>query len=197
MNKQTIIFIGRSGAGKGVQSDLLKKYFAEKTPDTHVLYIETGEYFRKHIKNEGYTWERARAVNEVGGLQPSFLAVWIWASVLMEKVKGNEHLIFDGVARYLGEAKMLHQALPFYERINPHVIFLDVAREWAEERLKGRGREDDLKPEVVAKRFAWYEEEVLPSINFYREVLPQGFLHINGEQTPEQVHADIMKGLKI
>ena len=197
MNKQTIIFIGRSGAGKGVQSDLLKKYFAEKTPDVPIFYLETGVHFRKQVKESGYTWDRARIVNEVGGRQPDFLAVWIWSQLFIDELKGNEHLICDGTPRSLGEAQMLSTALPFYERTNPTVVLLDVSRAWAEERLRGRGRADDVDPAVVARRLAWYEDDVVPAVEYYRQNSMYRFLHINGEQTPEEVRADILKGLEI
>ncbi len=197
MNLQTIIFIGRSGAGKGMQSGILQKFLGEKTPETNILYIETGEHFRRHIKDSGHTWDMARKVNEVGGRQPDFLAVWVWAHLFIEKVRGGEHIVFDGTPRSLGEAKMLSTALPFYERNSPTVVFLNVSKQWAEERLRGRGRADDLKPEVVAKRLAWFEEDVLPAINYYRESPLYKFLDINGEQTPEEVFDDIVKGLDL
>ena len=197
MQLQTIIFIGRSGAGKGMQSGILQKFFGEHTPEAPILYIETGEHFRRHVKDYGHTWDLARIVNETGGRQPDFLAVWIWSNLFIEKIRGGEHIVFDGMPRSLGEAKMLSTALPFYERHSPTVVFLNVSKKWAEDRLRGRGRADDLKPEVVAKRLAWYEEDVLPAVNYYRENSAYRFLDINGEQTPEAVFDDILKGLNI
>ena len=180
-----------------MQSEMFQKFLAERTPETPILYLETGAHFRKYIKESGYTWDRARAVNEIGGSQPDFLAVWIWSQIFLNTLKGNEHLVCDGTPRSLGEAHMLSTALPFYQRTDPAVVFLDVSREWAEEHLRGRGRADDLNPEVVAKRLSWYEDDVLPAINYYCENPAYRFLQINGEQTPEQVHADILKGLGI
>lgn len=194
---QTVIFIGRSGAGKGVQSAHLQEHLKQKYPETPTLYIETGAYFRNFIKSDGYTWDRARDVNHAGGRQPDFLAVWVWGQVFIDKLHGNEHIVFDGTPRSLGEAKMLSTALPFYERKNPTVVFLNVSREWAEARLQGRGRPDDLKPEVINKRLSWYEQDVVPAIDYYRENSDYKFLDINGEQTPAEVFADILKGLNI
>ncbi len=193
MNLQTVIFIGRSGAGKGVQSGFLQEFLKKESPETPILYIETGEHFRRHIKDYGHTWDLARKVNETGGRQPDFLAVWIWSHLFIEKVRGGEHLVFDGTPRSLGEAKMLSTALPFYEREKPAVIFLNVSREWAEERLRGRGRPDDMDPEVVNHRLSWYEKDVLPALDYYRENSAYRFLDINGEQTPEEVHGEIIK----
>lgn len=197
MNLQTVIFIGRSGAGKGVQSGLLQDYLKEKTPNTPILYIETGTHFRKHIKAHGYVWDRARKVQEEGGRQPDFLAVWIWSGVFIEQVRGNEHMIFDGMPRSVSEARILDTAFPFYERKDVSVVFLNVSEHWAEERLRGRGRADDLNPEVVAKRLAFFNEDVVPAINYYRSIPSYRFLEINGEQTPEQVFNDVKKGLNL
>lgn len=197
MELQTVIFIGRSGAGKGVQSEHLKKYLAEHTPETPVLYIETGDYFRKYIKNDGDTWARARKVLEIGTRQPDFLAVWMWTTAFVENYKGNQHVVFDGAPRAIAEANILDTALPFYDRTNPVVVFLNVSEKWAEDRLRGRGRADDLKPEVVARRFAFFEKDVVPVVDHYRTNPSYRFLEINGEQTPEAVFDDIKKGLSI
>lgn len=194
---QTVIFIGRSGSGKGVQSAHLQEYLKGKYPEIPTLYIETGAYFRKHITNDGYTWEKAREVNKIGGRQPNFLAVWLWTEVFIEKLKGNEHLVFDGTPRSLGEAQMLSTAFPFYGRKSPTVVFLNVSNEWAEARLQGRGRADDTDPEVVGRRLSWFTNDVVPAIEYFRGNPDYHFLEINGEQTPAQVFADIVAGLNI
>lgn len=197
MNLQTIIFIGRSGAGKGMQSGMLQKFLGEHAPENPILYIETGDHFRRHIKDSGYTWDLARKVNETGDRQPDFLAVWIWAHLFIEKIRGGEHIVFDGMPRALAEANILDTALAFYRRKNPTVIFLNVSQGWAEERLRGRGRADDLNPEVVARRLAFFTKDVMPVVEHYRNNPEYKFFEINGEQTPDEVFADVKKGLSI
>lgn len=197
MNLQTVIFIGRSGAGKGMQSGMLQEFLKKENPETPILYIETGDHFRRHIKDSGYTWDLARKVNESGSKQPSFLAVWIWSHLFIEKIRGGEHLVFDGTPRSLDEARLLSTALPFYERKEPVVVFLNVSRKWAEERLRGRGRPDDLNPEVINRRLSWYEEDVVPAVDYYRTNPAYRFVEINGEQTPAAVFGDIVKQLRI
>lgn len=194
---QTVIFIGRSGAGKGVQSGLLQELLKKENPETPILYIETGAHFRKHVKSAGYTWERVRTVTDKGERAPDFVAIWIWSGVFVDQMHGNEHLVFDGMPRSVDEAKLLDTALSFYERKDPVVVFLNVSQGWAEERLRGRGRADDLNPEVVARRLAFFEKDVAPAVEHYRTSPSYRFLDINGEQTPEEVHADIVKQLTI
>lgn len=192
---QTIFFLGRSGSGKGVQSGLLQEYLKAHTPDTPVFYVETGAHFREHVKKEGYTWDRAREVNATGGRQPDFLAVWAWSNHFVNEFHAGEHLVFDGSPRSLNEARIMDTLVSFYERKKPTIFFLDVSRETVERRLEKRGRPDDLNPEAVAKRLAWYEEDVVPAIEYYKTNPAYTFIRIDGEQTPEEVHAAIVKEL--
>lgn len=195
MDLQTIIFLGQSGSGKGTQARQLKQLFLERASETPVLHIETGDHFRKYLKEPGYTWDQARLVARKGYLQPNFLAVWVWASEFVSKFTGNEHVIFDGAPRTLSEAKILNGALSFYNRPNIAIIFLKVSHGWAEDRLRGRGRTDDVSADVINHRLSWYEEEVVPVIDFYRNETKYRFFEIDGEQTPEQVSSDIRTGL--
>lgn len=195
MELQTVIFIGHSGSGKGTQLAFLKDFLITQAPEIPIFSMETGKYFREFIEGEGYTWDRARAVNSAGARQPEFLAVWVWASAFIEKFRGNEHLMFDGTPRSLCEAQMLHTIFPFYGRAKPTVIFLNTSRAWVEERLHSRGRSDDMNPGVIDRKLSWYEKDVVPAIEFYRSAPEYRFLDINGEQAPEVVHADILKGL--
>lgn len=196
MDLQTVIFIGRSGAGKGTQSKLLKDFLGEQTPEVPILYIETGAYFRKYIKEVGDTWNRARKLMDIGVRQPDFLAVWVWTTAFIENYRGNEHLIFDGAPRAIDEARVLETVFPFYERKNTTVVFINVSKSWAEARLAGRGRADDVKADVVARRLGFFEKDVMQVIDYYRtEASACRMVEINGEQTPDEVFGDIKKEL--
>lgn len=206
MNLQTVIFIGRSGAGKGTQSNHLSTFLSKRHTNMEVrppyleipvLYIETGAYFRKYAKEVGYTWDKTRVFGEKGKRQPEFLAIWMWAQVLIDNLSEQEHIIFDGMPRSLDEAKILDTAISFYGRENPTVVFLNVSRTWAEEHLRGRGRPDDVKADVVARRLAWYDEDVAPAVEYYRDNSSYRFIEINGEQSPEEVFSEILRGLNL
>ena len=84
----------------------------------------------------------------------------------------------------------MDSAFDFYSREKPYFIFLNIGKEWATERLTGRGRIDDNHDDIKA-RLNWYETDVVPAINFYRNNPKYNFLEINGEQTIEKVHQDI------
>jgi len=196
MNPYTFIFIGRSGCGKGTQVDLLQKYIAEKYPSDEVFYLETGERFRNFIKEGTYSSNLSRKVYESGERQPSFLAIWMWAHLLVESFKGTEHLIIDGSPRAYGEALAMDTALKFYGR-RAFVVHLNVTRKLSEERLSSRGRADDIDLEKVKKRLDWFEDDVVPAIEFFKVNPNYDYIDVNGEQTTEAVYNEMMGKINV
>jgi adenylate kinase family enzyme len=190
--QETIIFIGNSGCGKGTQAKLVQQYLKDNHDNKNIFYLETGAHFRKFFKGKSYSHTLARELYEQGERQPGFLAIKIWGSVLLENMKEGEHLITDGTPRSLNEAKILDTALVFYKREKPTVLFIDVPREWAKTRLLERGREDDKEVEDVEHRLDWFEEDVVPAIEFFRSNPDYNFITINGEQSIEDVHKEIV-----
>ncbi|MBI2618126.1 nucleoside monophosphate kinase [Candidatus Kaiserbacteria bacterium] len=197
----TIIFFGPSGAGKGTQAKLLKEYIEKKDPTHTVLYFGTGARMREFIsKDDTYTSALIRNVINKGKLLPSFIPIWLWGDFLIKRYTGEEHLIFDGTRRLL-EVSALHTALTFYTRENVQVVILNVSRKWSLARLTERGekdkRTDDLKEKDIDNRLSWYQTDVVPAINFFREHSGYRVSDIEGEQTIEEVHRDILKALTI
>ena len=191
MNPQTYIFFGPSGAGKGTQAKLLIDKLKEKD-SREVLYIETGQKFREFSTEASFTAKRAKEVMSSGGLLPEFLPIWIWTESLIKHVSGDEHMILDGLSRRVHEAPILDSAMKFYKRESPIILALDVTREWAKDKMMGRGRMDDNENEVE-KRIAWYYENVLPAMEFFKNDPYYRFISINGEQTIEDVHKEILE----
>ncbi len=197
MNSYTFIFIGRSGCGKGTQVELLQKHLAEKFPQDEVFYLETGERFRAFIKEDSYSSKLSQAVYASGERQPSFLAIWMWAHLLIESFKGTEHLIIDGSPRAYTEALAMDTAFNFYGRKNIFVVHLNVSRKWSEDRLLSRGRADDIDLTKVKKRLDWFEADVVPAIEFFKVNPNYNFIDVNGEQSIEEVYAEMMQKLNI
>ncbi|MCA9353239.1 nucleoside monophosphate kinase [Candidatus Nomurabacteria bacterium] len=192
--KYTIIFIGPSGCGKGTQVGLLQKYMEENDQEKRsVFYLESGKHFRDFISQSGYTAKLSKKVMNTGELQPSFLAVHVWSHLMIEQMDDNKHLIIDGTPRLLDEAKVLDGAFSFYGIEKVFVIHFNVSDDWSRERLSERGRFDDKDKEEVEKRLTWYKKEVLPIVDYFRDAKRYEVLDINGEQTIEEVHQDIIK----
>ncbi len=190
----TVIFIGRSGCGKGTQAELFKKYIKDRDLDNkQIIYIETGDRFRQFIRGSSYSSKLSKAVYDSDARQPDFLACYMWAGMLVDELEPDMHLVFDGAPRAHSEAVLLSTAFKFYERENPSVIYLNVGREWAEERLLARGRRDDRSLSKINKRLNWFEQDVWPAIEYFKADPFYNFLEINGEQDIDKVHKDIIE----
>ncbi|MDP2641827.1 MAG: nucleoside monophosphate kinase [bacterium] len=189
----TVIFIGRSGCGKGTQADLFKNRVVRLDPEKRqILYVETGERFRKFFREEGFSSVLSRRVYEQDERQPDFLACWMWASMLVEELLPDMHLVFDGAPRSHSEAVILSTALKFYERDKPTIIYLKVGHKWAQDRLLGRGRIDDRTLSKINKRLDWFEADTWPAIEYFKTNNLYRFIEVNGEQPVEKVHTDII-----
>lgn len=195
MKKQTFIFIGASGSGKGTQVKLLMEFLKAKDPETPIFYMQMGNYFREFVKGEGFAPMVAREAMRCGERLPDFLAMWLWSDIFVKNLTGSEHLIIDGSPRSIGEAKNLDFAMKFFKREQPTVIHLEVSQKWSEEHLlaraKAEGRVDDTI-ESIRKRLLWYEHDVVPAINWYRRDREYDFIEIDGERSIEDIHNDIL-----
>jgi adenylate kinase family enzyme len=188
-----VIFIGRSGCGKGTQADLLKDRIHKLDPDKlPILYVESGERFRKFIKGESYTAKLSKKYYDSDMRQPNFLGSYMWTETLIQELDEKMHLVLDGVARSKAEAELLTTAFSFYERERPVVVHLNVSRKWSDDRLLARGREDDKTLAKINKRLDWFEKDTVPAIEYFRESRFYKFIEVNGEQPIEKVHADIV-----
>jgi adenylate kinase len=196
MDLQTFIFIGRSGCGKGTQAELLQKYLKSKDSEREIFYLETGDLFRKFVKGAGYTNKLASVIMEEGGREPDFLAISLWSNAFIENLEAKEHVFIDGTPRSLNEAKILDTAIKFYNRGKPKIVFIDVSRKWSIDRLVARGRADDIEIEDIEERLDWFDSDVKPAVDFYRESSGYNFLEINGEQTIKEVHNEIINKLE-
>jgi len=192
MQPQTFIFFGPSGCGKGTQAKLLMDELKKKDPERNILYIESGQKFREISQGDSFTAQKIKEIMEKGGLAPVFIPIWIWTGELMDKMTGNEHLFFDGVSRRLVEANVLDSALKFYDRKNLTILSFEVSDEWATKLMKGRGRLDDTEEEIK-KRLAWYKENTMPAIEYFKNDPDYRFISIDGEHTIEEVHQEVME----
>lgn len=195
MDPKTLVFIGRSGCGKGTQAKLVVEELKKRDASREVIYVETGENFRKFLKGDSYSAALSRDIYAKGLLQPEFLAVYMWSNVFVDSITGPEHLVLDGVPRKQREAMVLESAFQYYNRTTPTIIHIDVSEAWSRERLKERKRQDDVDEDDVAKRLAWFQTDVKPAIDWYRTAPGYRFIEVSGERSIEEVHADIMQAV--
>lgn len=190
MKQNIIILVGRSGSGKGTQGEFIKLFLENK-----VNYISTGARFREFTSKDTYTSSIARKINEVGGLQPEFLAVWNWSSILIDYIQEPGNIIFDGAPRKLHEAEVLDSAINFYDWQKPLVIEIDVSMDECVRRMLLRKRADDTE-EVIRERLGWYDRDVVPMLEWYKNNDKYIYKKIDGERDSDTIKIDIENFLK-
>lgn len=192
MNSKAFVFFGRSGCGKGTQAKLLSNFL--KVKGREVLYVETGSALREFSKKGDLTGKNILDILKDGHLIPVFIPIWIWTDFIMKNYTGNEDMVLDGVCRRKEESVALDSAFDFYKIEKPNIILMNVSKEWSYNRMIERKRADDI-PEKIQNRLNWYERDVIPSIEYFKNKPEFNFIEINGEQSIEDVHKEIIKKL--
>jgi adenylate kinase len=195
MNPRAFVFFGRSGCGKGTQAKLLAQYL-EKNQDRKVIYVETGSSFRELAKTDNLVGRSINAILQGGLLIPVFLPIWVWTKIIVEHFTGKEDMILDGVCRRPEESAALDSAFDFFKIEKPFIVVMNVSKDWSAKRMLERKRADDT-PEKIENRLNWYEKDVVPSIEYFRNKPGYKFIEINGEQTIEEVHKELIAALGI
>ncbi len=192
---QTFVFFGIVGSGKGTQVKLLSEFLKAKS-GKECAYIGTGEIFRK-IAESSENNSDTQAVKEIlnsGRLVSDDMTNKLVSDAMEIKLSPDKHTIFDGYPRTVPQSIFFEEKMKFKNRENVKIIYIELSREEAMKRNLLRGRHDDTE-EGLAKRFEEYENKVIPAMNYFKEKSGYTIHTINGEQTVENVHKDIIKAL--
>jgi adenylate kinase len=193
MEPLTVLFFGVQGSGKGTQVKLLMEAIKARSSEA-IIHIDMGALLRASLATGSVTGKLTGEIINIGKRMPDFMPVYLSTKAFADGIVTNkEHIVADGLCRGEDQTRGFDDAMVFYGRSNYHVISLELTDAEATKRLLARGRNDDT-PEGIANRLAWYKTDVAPQLALM-EGRGRAVHRINGDQSVEAVHADILKTL--
>ena len=193
MQSSTLVFFGITGSGKGTQVKLLMDYL-KKRDGREFVYAYPGTEYRKLAQSGTFTGDLVKNPLARGELLPGFLTDAIVVNILISSLTPEKHLIADGYPRAVEQSVSFEKMIKFYDRKNIKIIYIEIGKEEATKRNLLRARHDDTE-EGLAKRFNEYVNNVVPAMNYFKDKENYEILTINGEQSIEDVHRDIVQSL--
>jgi adenylate kinase len=210
-----IVLIGAQGSGKGTQAELLSQAL-------NIQHISSGDLFRKAFDEQTALGLQAKAYVDRGELVPDSLTVSMVLEAIRE-LHDVKDVLFDGFPRTVAQAQALDEGLQSIGKHIDHAVYLNVPREELLKRLSGRlicrahqhvyniytspprvagvcdiddselyQRSDDTGP-AVQRRLGIFFSETIHILNHYSK--QHKLVEVNGNQSVEQVHMEILKGL--
>lgn len=180
---QSIIFMGKTGCGKGTQAHRLAADFGYDL-------FSTGDRVRA-LSNEDTSLGRHIRDIHMSGWVPEWLASYLFAKAILEE-DIDHGLVFESVARKPEEAKKLHEMHHMLNR-SYVVLHLDAADEVVIDRMRKRQRDASDSEENIKKRLQAFYDETVRSLEFFRE---QGkVVDIDATRSPDEVYQEVLKAI--
>lgn len=193
MNPITVLFFGTQGAGKGTQVKMLLERLKSQS-DRGVITIDMGQHLRNLRDTGTHTGKLVGSVIDAGERMLDFMPIYLQTKVFVDGFTGEEHIVADGLARGSDQTRAFDDMMKFYGR-ELHVINLVISDDTAVTRLLARGRNDDTE-QGIRNRLAWTKTDVMPQLELL-ESRGRTIHTIDGEQSIEAAHADILSALSL
>jgi adenylate kinase family enzyme len=186
---KTVLYLGHTGSGKGVQSKLL----SEKTG---FEVFSTGGRYRELRVGESDLAVRIREQYDKGLLMPPWFSTFLFEEAFLHRPL-SEGLICEGIGRTVFEAQQFHEVMEWLRR--PYVVFcLSISEEESVRRqmlrAKAEHRPESDSEEKLRVRFAEYDKHTGPAIELLRS--KGNVVDLNGERTVEIIHDEVLDILK-
>jgi len=188
-----IIFYGPEGSGKSTQAKML----ADKL---QLPNLGSGNLVRKYsAEDKGLMGNVCREALAKGHYVADSEMFVLWKMRLKEADVQNGFII-DGFPRNHTQSLFLADKLEKYNKQVNFVFYLEVSEAESIKRLSKRARKNPDgslhdTPEKIKERLKIYHQQEADVLKFYQE---EGLLKkINGEQTIDQIHQDIIKHIEV
>ncbi|MFN7561717.1 MAG: adenylate kinase family protein [Prosthecobacter sp.] len=187
---RTILILGAPGSGKGTQGKVLGSI-----PRFH--HLACGDVFRS-LDTRTPLGQKFVEYSSRGELVPDDVTVQLWHANVRQRVDAHlfkpeiDFLVLDGIPRNVEQAKHMEEHIEVLKVF--HLSCPDrteLARRLRKRALKDN-RFDDANETVIQQRFATYEAETKPILEYYKgeRVVP-----IDASQAPAKVLYDILAGI--
>jgi adenylate kinase len=190
-DRMRLLMLGPPGSGKGTHGVRLAGEFG-------IVHISSGDVLRKAITDDTPLGKRLAGYVARGDLVPDDVLFELLVPIMERAAADTGGFIVDGFPRTLAQAERAYREIGIGRHLKlDAVVSLDVPDDVLVRRLLDRaqaqGRADDTL-EVIQHRLAVYCAETHPLIDYFRE---RGILlPVDGNQSPDDVYADILVGLK-
>ncbi len=173
------ILIGIQGAGKSTQGNMM-------SAKLNIPYLSSGHIFRQ-MSREKTPWGRyVKEVVNSGSLMPDDKTIEVVNEYLAKEAYAKGYIL-DGFPRTVTQAKLFKNGVD-------GVIYLNVSEKEAVWRLYGR-MDDEIREDnnlqAIRRRIKLFHEQTMPVVEYYKS---EGkLLEVNGEQSIEEIHNEIMQ----
>lgn len=181
---QTIVFMGKTGSGKGMQAHMLAEHLG------YAVY-SIGDKTREIAATDTPLGAHIKRTHEAGWI-PEWLASYLMTDAIINEC-AKTGLVFESVARKLPEAEKLHAIHEDVER-QYVVVHLEISDAVVTERQLARRRDGYDTPENIQNRLRAHKEETSRSIEFFRS--KNKVVDIDADQSPEAVFTSILKAIQ-
>lgn len=184
-----VVLMGAPGAGKGTQAKKLQEILG-------IPQVATGDLFRENLRNNSELGQLARRYMDKGELVPDEVTVAMVRDRL-SRADCEKGAVLDGFPRTTAQADALGALLAEFDAQINIVPVIHVEQDKLVARLLKRaeieGRADDNE-ETIRTRMNVYHSQTAPLLDYYRQ--HDLLVEINGEQTIEQVHQDLLQAIQ-